>query len=110
MIDDSAGGFPAAVAADAQAGEEVGATLRRVHDGSTFDQLPRELFVAFLERFANGDVDREQWQQWVVNHYLDEMLERIRQDCVRLRMSNEPMRWSTEEHDRIQAWIRALRA
>lgn len=97
------------LAADSAGSRRSGCTLGRVHDGSTFDHQPRELFVAFLERFAKGDVDREQWQQWVVNHYLDETLERIRQDCVRMRMRNEAMRWSTEEHDRIQAWIRALR-
>ena len=69
----------------------------------------RELFVAFLERLANSNVDWEQWQHLVVNHYVDTTLERIRQDCVRICMGNERMQWSIEERDRIRAWIRLLR-
>jgi hypothetical protein len=74
------------------------------------DAEHRELFAAFLERFANGEVDREQWERWVVNHYVDETLERVRRDCVRIRMRNEAMQWSPEEHERIQGWIRQLRS
>ncbi len=74
------------------------------------DSEHREHFAAFLERFANGEVDREHWERLVVNHYVDETLERIRRDCVRIRMRNEAMQWSPEEHGRIQAWIRELRS
>ncbi len=69
----------------------------------------RELFAAFLERLATGEADREQWERLVVNHYLDETLERIRRDCVRIRIGNEAMRWSAEEQSRIHDWIRELR-
>jgi hypothetical protein len=41
--------------------------------------------------------------------YLDQTLERIRRDCVRIRMRNEAMRWSPEEHSQIQDWIQELR-
>jgi hypothetical protein len=80
-----------------------------VHGGSHVDHEHRELFAAFLERFAHGEVEREQWERLVVNHYLDATLERIRRDCVRIRMRNEAMHWSPEEKGRIQAWIRELR-
>jgi len=80
-----------------------------VHDGNDMTSRHRELFVAFLERLANSNVDWEQWQHLVVNHYVDTTLERIRQDCVRICMGNERMQWSIEERDRIRAWIRLLR-
>jgi hypothetical protein len=74
----------------------------------TVDHKHRELFVAFLERFAVGEVDREHWERLVVNHYLDPTLETIRRDCVHIRMQNEAMHWSPEERSRIQGWIREL--
>jgi hypothetical protein len=73
------------------------------------DHDHRAAFVAFLERFAEGDADGEEWNRVVVNHYPDPALERIRRDCVRLRMQNETLRWSPEEHGRIRDWIRELR-
>ena len=80
-----------------------------MRDGIKVDLEYRKLFVAFVERLASGEADREQWQQLVVNHYLDETLERIRRDVGRLRMQNEAMRWSPGEAERIQAWLRDLR-
>ncbi len=73
------------------------------------DHERRDVFVTFLERFANGEADGDQWERLVVNHYLDDTLERVRRECVRLRMRNEAMRWSPEESRRIQDWIRELR-
>ena len=72
------------------------------------DHRHRHAFAAFLERLATGEADPEQWQRLVVNHYLDDTLERVRRDCVRLRMQNEAMRWSREEKDRIHAWVQEL--
>lgn len=71
--------------------------------------MQRELMVAFLERFVNGEVDLARWDALVVNHYVDEVLERVRRECVRLRMGNESMQWSAEERARILACIRELR-
>jgi hypothetical protein len=78
------------------------------HNGVDHDQ--RDHFVAFLERFADGQSDREQWERLVVNHYLDVTLERVRRDVVRIRMANEAMHWSPEERSQIRGWIRELRA
>ena len=80
-----------------------------MHDDSKVDHEQRQLFAAFLERFASGDIDPSQWERLVVNHYGDQTLERIRRDCVRIRMQNEAMRWSPEERRRIQDWTRELR-
>lgn len=74
------------------------------------DYEHRELVAAFLERFANGEADRDQWERLIVNHYLDDELERIRRDCVCIRILNETMKWSLEEQARIQTWIRQLRS
>lgn len=73
------------------------------------DQQQRALFVAFLERFVNGEVDPEGWETLVVNHYIDEALERVRRECVRLSLGNEAMQWSAEERESILACIRELR-
>ena len=72
------------------------------------DQRHRQLFDVFLERFANCEVDPGQWQRLIVNHYVDETLERVRRDCVRIRMQNESMRWTQEEKAQIEAWRREL--
>jgi hypothetical protein len=80
-----------------------------VHAHNDVDHEHRELFAAFLERFAGGEADREQWERLVVNHYIDQTLERIRSDCVRLRMRNEAMHWSPDEHSHIKDWIHELR-
>lgn len=77
------------------------------HNG--IDREQRDRFVAFLERFADGQADREQWERLLVNHYLDVTLERVRRDVVRVRMGNEAMRWSPEEHSLIRGWIHELR-
>ena len=53
--------------------------------------------------FVTGDVEDAQWRQLAVNHYIDDTLEGIRQDCVRIRSRNDGMHWSAEERDRIQA-------
>jgi len=81
-----------------------------VSDGTKVAHEHRRLFAAFLERFASGQADPEQWYRLVVNHYLDETLEEVRRDVVRLRMQNEAMHWSPEEIRQIQAWLRDLRA
>lgn len=80
-----------------------------VESRSGYDRQQREFFVAFLERFVNGDVDPDRWDTLVVNHYLDEALERVRRECVRLRVGNEAMHWSEEERTSILACIRELR-
>jgi hypothetical protein len=82
-----------------------------VHAGkNAVDREQRRLFADFLERFANGEVAREQWERLVVNHYVDPTLERVRRDCVRIRLRNDAMCWSPEEHSQIQEWILKLRA
>ena len=80
-----------------------------MHDGNGVDHERRELFARFLERFANGDADRTQWERLVVNHYVDSTLERVRRDCVEIRRRNHAMRWSSEERGCIEGWIRELR-
>jgi hypothetical protein len=72
------------------------------------DHERRKLFVAFLERYLNSEAKREDWETLVVNHYVDNTLERVRRECVRIRMHNEAMRWSPEERSRIQGWIHEL--
>jgi hypothetical protein len=73
------------------------------------DYERRKLFVAFLERYLNGEAKREDWETLVVNHYPDKTLGRVRRDCVRIRMQNDAMRWSPEERNRIEDWIHELR-
>jgi hypothetical protein len=86
------------------------ARLARVQAPNDVHHEQRERFAAFLERFALGEVEREGWEQLVVNHYIDQKLERVRRECVRIRMRNEKMRWSPEERSRIEGWIRELRS
>ena len=81
-----------------------------MYHGRNEDHEHRQRLAAFLERLRNGEVEGEQWQRLVVNHYLDETLERVRREVARLRIQNEAMRWSPEEKGRIDAWVREIRA
>ena len=85
-------------------------TLTWVPAHNGVDQDQRDHFVAFLERLADGQADLEDWERLVVDHYRDVMLERVRREVVRVRMRNEAMRWSAEEHGEILGWICELRA
>jgi len=81
-----------------------------VYHGRNEDHEHRQRLAAFLERLGTGEVDAEQWQRLIVNHYFDETLERVRREVARLRIQNEAMRWSPEEKGRIDAWVREIRA
>ncbi len=41
-------------------------------------------FINFLEKLSVGEADAIQWKKYIVTHYHDEELERVRVECVRL--------------------------
>jgi hypothetical protein len=69
----------------------------------------REIFADFLAHLALGEVIPEEWQDLVVNHYLDERLEEIRRQLVILAIqSPEVHSWSGQEKIQVQAWVTEL--
>lgn len=71
----------------------------------------RQVFAEFLERLACGDVNSEEWQTLVVNHYFDEVLEEIRRQLVSLTiLFPETYVWSEKEKTQLLTWVTELRS
>lgn len=69
----------------------------------------RQVFAEFLERLALGEVKSEDWQTLVVNHYFDDVIEKIRLQLVRFTIqSPEPHNLSEEERTQLMIWINEL--
>jgi len=72
----------------------------------------RRNFADFLSRLAT-DSDREgEWSRLVVAHYLDEELEGIRRDLVRLSIKRNPTgrvdAWQPEDRTQMVRWAEQL--
>ena len=71
----------------------------------------RHAFAEFLDRLAAGTCDQNDWDEYVVNHYYDETLERRRRDCARLAIeSGEPFPRTDEHRTQLRVWAEELRA
>lgn len=71
----------------------------------------RLIFADFLERLALGNVNSEEWQTLVVNHYFDDLLEEIRSQLVRLTIQfPETNIWSGQEKTQLLIWANKLRS
>jgi hypothetical protein len=63
--------------------------------------ITQKVFADFLNRLVSGDTKPEEWQNLVINHYIDDKLEEIRRQLVRLAISS-PDRHNWEEQDKAQ--------
>jgi hypothetical protein len=68
----------------------------------------REQFAAFLERLANNEVTLDDWNYYAVAHYLDEELETIRCDVVRLAIAKNGGPYSGEDQQLLMSWHKQL--
>ena len=74
------------------------------------DMTKRRAFADFLDRLSGGTSDRDDWGEYVVNHYRDETLEECRRNCVRLAIeAGEPFPRTDEHRARLRAWANELR-
>jgi hypothetical protein len=72
----------------------------------------RERFAAFLNRLAAGVSTNTDWRVHVVAHYLDEELEAIRCDLVKLMIKRDPGGhpiWVDEDRLQFEQWSQVLR-
>jgi hypothetical protein len=70
----------------------------------------RQSFADFLDRLSTGTQDRDDWREYAVNHYHDEMLEQIRRDCVRLAIEPGESFPRTDAHRaQLRTWATELR-
>jgi hypothetical protein len=70
----------------------------------------RIAFADFLRRVAAGKVKATEWDRFVVQHYVDEELEEIRRNLVRLSIDRHGGKeWSESEVAAMQHWSRTLK-
>jgi hypothetical protein len=67
-------------------------------------------FANFLARLANGTNGPLEWEQFIVRHYDDPLLEEIRRQTVELSISRDGGKeWSNSEIEILQFMFRTLR-
>jgi hypothetical protein len=75
------------------------------------DGRARNAFAAFLDRLAVGSSTDEDWDEYVIAHYRDEVLEEHRRTLVRLAIeAGEPFPQTNDHRIALRAWAEALRA
>ncbi|HRH44165.1 MAG TPA: hypothetical protein PKY82_21210 [Pyrinomonadaceae bacterium] len=75
------------------------------------DQEKRKSFVNYLHKLAEGDGFSEDWKKFIIEHYLDEHLESIRRNIVRLRVkAGDPIIFPVNDEQRKQLlnWAKEL--
>ena len=71
--------------------------------------MDRNTFADFLEKIiTTGNIPAE-WEDFIVTHYVDDVLERIRIECVRLSIANETSFPSNEDKRRLRQMVSDLR-
>jgi hypothetical protein len=74
------------------------------------DSISRVEFADFLKRLATSVVTGKEWEKYIVRHYHDPLLERVRADTVRLAIGRcGGKEWSDSEFASLQHWSRELR-
>ena len=76
------------------------------------DQIKRKAFADILDKFAEHNANREDWFNYIIEHYVDEELEEIRRNVVRLRIAaGDPEIFpSTNAHRKqLKSWAEELR-
>jgi hypothetical protein len=72
-------------------------------------QTERERFVRFLNGLAEGAFALDEWQDLVVQHYSDEVLEAARADLVRLSITHgEAACFDESARAQLRAWAAKL--
>jgi hypothetical protein len=69
----------------------------------------RKAFADFLRRLAAGTAGPIEWERFIVTHYQDETLEKVRREVAKLAIESPGARWSDSEIEKFQYWARLLR-
>jgi hypothetical protein len=76
-----------------------------------FAIVTRDAFADFLERYADGKTDSNEWAHFIVQHYGDSFLEEIRRCVARLTSNTLPIHGNTEYAcEIIRSWAFLLRS
>jgi hypothetical protein len=75
------------------------------------DLKKRREFADFLDRLTSRPPNREDWQEFIVQHYEDEELEQLRVDCARLaRDTKTPIPQTEAQRSQLREWAIELRS
>lgn len=70
------------------------------------DQEKRQVFIEYLTKLIEGDEYSEDWQKYIIEHYQDEELEKVRRSIVRLRIeAGDPKFFPVNKKQREQLQI-----
>ncbi len=75
------------------------------------DTEKRKIFTEYLDLLLKGKCGDAEWQFYVIEHYLDEKLEEIRREVVRLRIVADDSRAfpsTNADKAKIKEWIEEL--
>lgn len=75
------------------------------------DHEKRKTFVNYLNKLIAGQYTKDDWFKYIIEHYIDEELEEVRRNIVRLRIAaGDPKTFPvTNEHkERLKEWARDL--
>jgi hypothetical protein len=75
------------------------------------DHKKRKEFIVYLNKLIKGHYNNSDWLIYIIEHYLDEELEEVRRNIVRLRIAaGDPEFFPvTNEHkEKLKDWIREL--
>ena len=76
------------------------------------DSIKRETFVHYLESLIKGKWSDSEWFDHIIEHYLDERLEEIRRNVVRLRIAaGDPRKFPNNDVDlqKLKEWADELK-
>ena len=76
------------------------------------DYEKREAFINYLNKLINGQYSKDDWFRYIVEHYLDEELEEVRRNIVRLRIAAgdpEVFPVTNEHKEKLNEWIKKLK-
>ncbi len=75
------------------------------------DREQRQAFIGYLYKLVEGDSSSKDWHNFIIEHYLDEQLEEIRRNIVRLRIkAGDPKIFPVTEEERkqLRKWAKDL--
>jgi len=75
------------------------------------DHQKREDFVKYLYKLIKEQYSKDDWFNYIIEHYQDEELEEVRRDIVRLRITAgdpEIFPMNEEHKEKLKEWIKEL--
>jgi len=77
------------------------------------DRKKRKEFVNYLNKLIAGHYSKDDWFNYIIEHYVDEELEEVRRNIVRLRIAAgdpETFPVTNEHREELKKWAGELQS